>query len=274
MSFWDGSQWVADRPTAPTTKPESRVKHATAAVLEAGLITALTFGLIAGSAFAAKGGGGCTPAAPRVSVENTWAWADWGSYGMPGQELQFQVSVMNYDVGCGRSTFVVKVSAPEGFAVSLPDDTITLRSGRVGYLSAWVTSPAGAGDGDHPIVASATRSETSDLATAGDSFTSYYKVYSSDSAAPTLYWPSPGDGATVTGRSYNIAVSARDDHAVKWIKLYLDGDLVSTVACDDIAYSCTLHFSWSVSAGQHTATFRSSDWMANITELTSTFTGG
>jgi hypothetical protein len=54
MSFWNGREWVADSPPAEDVKREGRVKHVTKALLEAGLITALTFGLIAGSAFAAK----------------------------------------------------------------------------------------------------------------------------------------------------------------------------------------------------------------------------
>jgi len=58
MSFWNGQEWVGESPPAPDVKREGRAKHVAKAVLEAGLITALTFGLIAGSAFAAKGGGG------------------------------------------------------------------------------------------------------------------------------------------------------------------------------------------------------------------------
>jgi len=61
MSFWNGREWVDEGPPATDVKREGRVKHVAKAVLEAGLITALTFGLIAGSAFAAKpsaGGGG------------------------------------------------------------------------------------------------------------------------------------------------------------------------------------------------------------------------
>jgi hypothetical protein len=61
MSFWNGKEWVADAPpvpAAPVAKPASRVKRLAAAALEASLITALTFGLIAGTAFAGKGGGG------------------------------------------------------------------------------------------------------------------------------------------------------------------------------------------------------------------------
>lgn len=60
MSFWNGKEWVGNAPpaAAPAAKPESRTKRVGAAVLEATLITALTFGLVAATAFAAKGGNG------------------------------------------------------------------------------------------------------------------------------------------------------------------------------------------------------------------------
>ena len=56
MSFWNGTEWVVDAP--PDPKRPSRVKRVAAATLEAALVTALTFGLIAGTAFAGKGGNG------------------------------------------------------------------------------------------------------------------------------------------------------------------------------------------------------------------------
>src|SRR5215210_1993561 len=56
MSDWNGYEWVVDAPPVP--RREGRVKRLAKATLEAGLITALTFGLIAGTAFAGKGGGG------------------------------------------------------------------------------------------------------------------------------------------------------------------------------------------------------------------------
>lgn len=59
MSYWDGTQWAAEE--APRPKPASRTKRIAAATLEAALITSLTFGLIAGSAFAARGGNGGKP---------------------------------------------------------------------------------------------------------------------------------------------------------------------------------------------------------------------
>jgi Bacterial Ig domain len=106
------------------------------------------------------------------------------------------------------------------------------------------------------------------------STTSWSKVYSSDLVAPTLFWASPGDGATITGCSYNVAVSANDDHAVMHIDLYLDNHAnpVSTKACDDVSYSCTLIYSWSTTKGTHSASFVEYDWLGNVSTLTTNFT--
>ena len=57
MSYWDGNHWVADVPAAPSRAPRI-ARRLLGATAEAGLITVLIFGLIAGSAFAARGGGG------------------------------------------------------------------------------------------------------------------------------------------------------------------------------------------------------------------------
>ena len=214
------------------------------------------------------GGGSCVQTTPYVKVDNTWAWGQTGSYGLPGQTLTYSILVVNYDQGCGSTSFTVDVSAPSGFSVSMPTNSISLSSASQGYLSATVTSPAGAADGDYPLVVSVARAGSPPAA----SYTSYYKVYSSDGVAPTLYWPSPGDGASISGRSYNVAVSASDDRRVRTIELYVDGAHKSTVNCDGIAYSCQLNYSWSTSAGQHTARFESHDWMGNVSTLTTTFT--
>jgi len=52
---WNGKEWVAEAP--PTKKPKGRVRRIGARAIEATLVTALAFGLIAGATFAAKGGG-------------------------------------------------------------------------------------------------------------------------------------------------------------------------------------------------------------------------
>src|SRR2546421_9532602 len=171
------------------------------------------------AAFAGKGkpgggggGGGCTPKAPGVAVNNTWQWGVWGSWGMPGQQLKYAINVINADAGCSSSSFVVSVSAPSGFSVSIPSNTINLGSGASGYVWAYVTSPTAIADGNYPLTVTVTRAGTSGL-TGVD--TSYYKVYSSDTAAPSLYWMTPGSGTTITGRSYNFSATSNDDHAGK-----------------------------------------------------------
>jgi Bacterial Ig domain len=248
-----------------TAKPPVRIALAVALTIALALVPSA----LAGKGGPKGGGGGsCTAKNPGVVVDNNWQWGSPGSFGLPGQQLTYAIDVINYDAGCGSSTFAVSVSAPSGFSVSVPTSTITLRSGSSGYLWAYVASPSGATDGDYPITVTVQRTGSTDSA----STTSWYKVYSSDSVGPTLYWPSPADGATVTGRSYNLAVSSNDDHAVKNIDLYLDGAYAATKACDDVSYSCSLNYSWATSAGTHTATFKAYDWMGNASTMTTTFT--
>src|SRR6266571_1940193 len=103
------------------------------------------------------------------------------------------------------------------------------------------------------------------------SFTSYYKVYSSDTVAPTLFWPNPGDGQTISGSSYNVVVSSNDDHEVE--QIYIDNVRRSTTLCDDISYNCHAAYNWSLRgvSGQHTATFQSYDWKGNVGVMTVSF---
>jgi hypothetical protein len=225
---------------------------------------------VAGLASAA--GSTCTTNAPGVSVDNNWGWAQWGSWGLPGQQLKYAVAIRNYDIGCSSSSFLVTLTAPSGFSVSVPSNTITLQSSSSGYVWASVTSPAGATDGDYPLTVSVQRLGAT---TSTASRTTYYKVYSSDVSPPTLFWSNPSDGQTVTGRSYMVNVSSSDDHAVKKIDLLIDGASVTSASCDDVTYICQLSYKWSVgraARGQHTATFRSYDWMGNVGVSTVSFT--
>src|SRR5262245_8452685 len=218
---------------------------------------------------------GCTRNAPSVTVDNNWSWGSTGAWGLPGQQLGYAVRVTNNDAGCGSSSFVISVSVPNGFSVSVPTNAITLKSPSSGYLWADVTAPSAIGDGNYPLVVTVQRSGSSDAASVSTT-TSYYKVYSSDSIEPTLFWENPWDGATISGRSYNVTVSSSDDHAVKHVDLYIDGRFVSTKACDAVTYICQLTYPWSTrgSKGQHTATFKATDWMGNVGVLTTAFTVG
>jgi hypothetical protein len=217
------------------------------------------------------GGGSCTRNAPGVSVENTFGWGQWGSYGLAGQQLKYAVDVFNHDVGCSSSTFTVSLSAPGGFSVSMPTNSVSLKSGTVGYLWANVTSPSVVADGDYPLTVTVTRTGTTTGSSSGTAV-SYYKVYSSDSVAPTLYWPNPADGMTIAGRSYNVVVDSNDDHAVKRIDLYIDNAYKTETVCEAVSYACSLNYAWSPVSGAHTATFKSYDWLGNVGVLTVNFT--
>jgi hypothetical protein len=224
-----------------------------------------------GAAMAGKSSSGCTPNAPRASIDNTSAWATPGSWGVAGQQLTYAIDVFNNDVGCGSSSFVVTLSAPDGFSVSMPSSTITLNSASTGYAWAYVTSPATAADGSYPLTAMVGRVGSSGSASSG---TSYYRVYSSDTVAPKIYWTNPSDGGALSGRSTYVGFSSSDDHAVKKLDLSIDGVSVGSRLCDNISYDCQVSYKWSLRRvrGQHTATYTSTDWMGNVATQTATFT--
>jgi hypothetical protein len=214
---------------------------------------------------------GCTPNTPGVAVDNTWGWGQWGSWGRAGQQRVYWVHVMNNDLGCRSSSFVVHASAPDGFAVSVPTSSITLNSNASAYLMAYVTSPTWAVDGDNPLSVTVQRAGSPDAST-----TTYYKVYSSDGTPPSLFWASPGDGTAISGRSYNVSVSSSDDHQVTKIELYLDNDHAPTATnlCDGVSFRCQLVYRWNIRRvhGQHSATFKSYDYLGNVGTQTVSFT--
>lgn len=219
--------------------------------------------------------GTCIQNQPLVSMDNNYAWAQPGSWGYPGQQLKYFLHITNYDQNCAADTFTVGLSAPQGFSVSIPTNTITLKSGQIGYLWGYVTSPTSIADGDYTLVPSIVRNSNG---VAGNSQNNYYKVYSADTTAPSPYWPNPSDGQVISKKqyksTYQMVVSASDDHAVKTLSIYLDGTLLTTTNCDDISYTCQASYKLPLRglSGAHIATFKATDWFNNVGTLTSNFT--
>jgi hypothetical protein len=191
---------------------------------------------------------------------------------MPGQQLSYAIGVFNNDVGCASSSFAVTASAPNGFTVSMSSSTITVNSASTGYVWAYVTSSLTAADGSYPLTATVVRVGSSSPPTS--SGTSSYKVYSSDTVAPKLYWTNPADGGTLSGRTANVVFASSDDHSVKQLDLYIDNVSKASRLCDGVSYECQLSYKWSIRRvhGQHTATFTSTDWIGNVATQTVTFT--
>jgi hypothetical protein len=205
-------------------------------------------------------------------VDNNWAWSQTGSWGLRGQQLTYALQVRNYDLRCSASSFVVTAVVPNGFSVSMPTTTIGLKSSTSAYLWAYVTSPTTAADGDYPLSVSVQRAGS--LSPAASAATSYYKVYSTYTVAPKLYWENPSDGGSLSGRTTYVGFTLSDDHAVKSLDLSIDGVSVASVLCDDISSDCEVSYKWSIRRvhGQHTATYKSTDWMGNVATQTANFT--
>jgi hypothetical protein len=163
------------------------------------------------------------------------------------------------------------MSAPSGFSVSLSRSTLTLNSASSGSVSAYVTSPTAVADGDYPLTVTVERTGAPG---SGSSTTSFYKVYSSDTLAPKLYWMNPSNGGALSGRTAYVGFASSDDHALRRLEVFLDSALVATTLCENVSYECQASYKWSIRRvrGQHTATFRSTDWLGNVSAQTSTFT--
>ncbi len=238
------------------------------------LIFALVGGLVIWKGFAA-GPGTCVIGTPTVSADNNYQWATPGSWGLPGQQLKYAAQVYNHDFNCTSSSFTVAATAPDGFSVSIPSSTVTLKSSMSAYVWVYITSPNPIANGDYPLNFSVTRAGTTSPVGTG---TNYYKVYSSDTTVPKLYWNNPGEGQVISSKgkgssSYNIVVESNDDHAVMKIETYLDGGLVNTANCDNTWYACSSYYKWSPKGqvGQHVVTWKSYDWLGNIGTLTANF---
>ena len=103
---------------------------------------------------------------------------------------------------------------------------------------------------------------------------SSYKVYSSATVAPKLYWTNPADGARSAAAPRTSGSHPVTTHAVKQLDLYVDGVSKASRLCDGVSYECQLSYKWSICRvrGLHTATFTSTDWMGNVATQTVTFT--
>ena len=129
MSYWNGREWADTTPTAAEERHPSRVKHVAAAVLEAGLITALTFGLIAGSVFAARGGGKPSGGGSGGSLAVVMV-TDANGNGLPNwaDQLTFNVSTTATDrptvrLHCYQNGSLV-YTATAGFFAGYPWSTV------------------------------------------------------------------------------------------------------------------------------------------------------
>ena len=84
MSFWTGTHWERDTPAPSAAARPSRRRHTFEAIAEGGMIALLVVGLVAGTTFAAKGGGSLQA---TISMESSARLA-----AVSGDHLSFQVT--------------------------------------------------------------------------------------------------------------------------------------------------------------------------------------
>lgn len=98
MTYWDGNRWRSDAPE-PTPARHRPLRRLFGATSEALLISMLVFGLIAGTALAAKGGGGKGPGGGDRGSLSLVMVEDTNGDGLPnhGEELTFDVTTTATD---------------------------------------------------------------------------------------------------------------------------------------------------------------------------------
>jgi len=107
MSFWDGERWIK----APAPAPKERsvatraVTHSAQALLEGALVALLVVGLVAGTAFAARGGKAGGGSVNLVMVQDT-----------DGNGLPNWAEVVTFDVSTTAANPYVNVRCYQGTA--------------------------------------------------------------------------------------------------------------------------------------------------------------
>ena len=210
-------------------------------VAHAAQIGALVLALaLVPAGLAAKGGGGgggnCTRNAPDVFIDNNSGWSPWGSWGMPGQQLKYGMLVTNRDVGCRASSFTISVAAPDGFSVSIPTTTISLRSSTTStYLWAHVTSPSAIARRRLPAHSQRHPGEWLGRHVSHELLQGLLVRH--DRAEAVLAEPDAGtdDHRLLVQRRRLV----RRRPCRPKIDFYMDGAYMSSTACDNLSYTCS-----------------------------------
>jgi hypothetical protein len=165
---------------------------------------------------------------------------------------------------CATATVTANVVVPAGFTVEPASVSVSLGSRQSALRTVYVTSPADVAVADHAVVVTASAATRTGPVT-GNTETSLYKVYTTDTVAPTAALQSHFTGSTVTG-TVQLSHGFRDDHMVRRTDLYIDGAPVASANSDGITYELNAAYNWdtrSMSKAQHTVEWKTYDDFGN-----------
>lgn len=217
----------------------------------------------------------CTPNQPTVRTSASYSWAEEGQWATPGLPRNYPMGIINND--CVKQTYKISVEVPAGFIATLDKNEVTLDAygssklipSEIANLN--VTSPSGIADGDYPITVNIVSTSNPEMRA---SDTNYYKVYSVDNVAPKFGVTNPF-GTIKASRQTNVIANVQDDHILKTVEFYIDGNLVYTRDCStETMYFCQPTYVWdsSKAIGSHKVLYKATDLFGNTSSSTVDFT--
>lgn len=228
-------------------------------------------------------GSDCEVNDPHISISNTYGWAQWGQWALPGDTVNYSVLFENRDVGakCDSTQFIVTPVLPSGFVVEEESKVVESQPIKRAYdtdrqyFRYPVVSSSDLPVGDYTIRFNVTRADNPSVVAATD--TTLYRAYTEDSVAPEVYIGIPGDGY-VADEKINAWAQVTDNRAMQKSEFYINGELVEARdAISTVSYRHSLiHSDWDpvreLGPGEYTVTVKGWDRVGNMSEVTETFT--
>ena len=204
---------------------------------------------------------------PVSSSRTPTGWGQWGSWGKPGQ----QVGILRPGDQLRRRLQLVELHGQPVRPHWVPPFRFRRDSracaGASGYLWVYATSPGTAADGDYPLTATVVRRRGVSVGTRRQAPPSA----TTRCTRPTASLRRSSGRIPATGRQSPAAPTTWLSHRATTMRSRRSistSTMCTSLRCSATTppYTCQLNYSWSLggATGQHTATFKSYDWMDNV----------
>ncbi len=200
-------------------------------------------------------GGTCARSAPGVAL--TPATLSAGA----GTVLSYTVAVTNTNsAACGTGTFNITQALPGGLSGSLAASSLAIVAGASASTTLQVTSSTTATNGTYTFDVSA-----ADAASPAPSVAHGAYIVYSDNTPPAVALTSPGNGATLSGRSATLKASASDASGIASVEFYAGSTLLARDTSAPYSANWNLR---KAAKGPYTLRVRATDKAGNVAEQT------